>query len=90
MEKRIQKWKRRGAWGLRTWAALDGDEKKSSMVIKSPRVKVVKEKSKNPEPRECIPGGLMKIDTNRSTHHRKLITAKRTVKYRKKRTLQRL
>lgn len=62
------------------WAALDGEEKKRRTVKSRPKVRVVKEKSKNPEPRECIPGGLMKMDTKSSTHHRKVIMAKKTVK----------
>jgi hypothetical protein len=55
-----------------------------------PVVIVVYEKSKKPDPRECIPGGLMKMATSKSTHHRKLRTRKRTVKYRRNRTLHRL
>jgi len=43
-------------------------------------VRVVKEKSKKPEPRECIMGGDTKIATRSSTHHTKVMRAKRTVK----------
>jgi hypothetical protein len=63
-----------------TWPALDGVEKKRSTTSSRPRVKVVNEKSKNPDPRECIPGGLMKIETNNKTHQRKVMMAKSTEK----------
>jgi hypothetical protein len=63
-----------------TWPALDGVEKKRSTTSSKPRVKVVNEKSKNPDPRECIPGGLMKIETNNKTHQRKVMMAKSTEK----------
>jgi hypothetical protein len=65
---------------IHTCAAFDGEEKNNKTVSKTPRVSVVKETSKNPEPRECIPGGLMKMDTNNKTHQRKVMTVKRTVK----------
>lgn len=55
-----------------------------------PRVKVVYEKSKKPEPLECMPGGETKIDTSSNTHHRNVMMANKTVKYRKNRTLHRL
>ena len=73
-----------------TCAAFEGVEKKRSTIRRTPTVKVVKEKSKKPEPLECMPGGLTKMDTSNSTHHKKLIIAKRTVKYRRNRTLHRL
>lgn len=63
-----------------TCAALDGVEKNRRSTKSRPSVKVVYEKSKKPEPRECIPGGLTKIDTNNKTHQRKVMTAKMTVK----------
>jgi hypothetical protein len=50
----------------------------------------VYEKSKKPEPRECIPGGLTKIETSNRVHQRNVMMAKRTVKYLKSRTVQRL
>jgi len=48
--------------------------------MRSPRVKVVYEKSKNPDPLECIPGGLTKMETSNRTHHKKVMMAKNTVK----------
>ncbi len=63
-----------------TCAAFDGVEKNRRAMRRRPRAKVVNEKSKNPDPRECIPGGLMKIDTSSRTHHRKVITVNNTVK----------
>ena len=71
-------------------AALDGVEKNRRTMSRTPRVRVVYEKSKKPEPRLCIPGGLTKIETSRSVHHRKVATVKMTVKYLKARTVQRL
>lgn len=64
-----------------TCSALDGVAKNSSTMSRRPMANVVYEKSKKPEPRECIAGGLTKIETSSSTHHRKVITANRTVKY---------
>ena len=75
---------------LDIWPALEGVEKNKRTVRRRPKVKVVKEKSKKPEPRECIPGGLMKMDTSNRTHQRNVMMEKNTVKYRKNRTLQRL
>jgi hypothetical protein len=63
-----------------TWPALDGVEKNRRTIRSRPSVKVVNEKSKKPEPRVCIPGGLMKIETKSRTHQRKLMMAKSTVK----------
>ena len=63
-----------------TWAALLGEEKNKRTVRRRPKVKVVKEKSKKPEPRECIPGGLMKMETSNKTHHKNVMIAKKTVK----------
>jgi hypothetical protein len=58
--------------------------------MSNPRVRVVYEKSKNPDPLECIPGGLTKIDTNNKTHHKNVMMAKKTVKYLENRTLAKL
>jgi hypothetical protein len=63
-----------------TWPALDGVEKNKRLTRRVPRVRVVYEKSKKPEPRECIPGGLMKMDTNSRTHQRRVTMVKSTVK----------
>jgi hypothetical protein len=63
-----------------TWPALEGVEKNRRTIRSRPRAKVVNEKSKKPEPRECIPGGLMKIDTSNRAHQRKLMMVKSTVK----------
>ena len=60
--------------------ALEGVEKKRMATSKLPRVRVVYEKSKKPEPRECIMGGLTKIETRRRVHQRKLIMRKRIQK----------
>jgi hypothetical protein len=73
-----------------TCAALDGVEKKRRTTRSKPNVRVVYEKSKKPDPRACIPGGLTNIDTNNSTHQRKVKMEKKTVKYLNHRTLQRL
>jgi hypothetical protein len=63
-----------------TCPALEGVEKNRRTIRRSPKVKVVYEKSKKQEPREYTPGGLTKIDTNSSTHQRKLMMVKSTVK----------
>jgi hypothetical protein len=63
-----------------TCAALDGVEKKIRTRRRRPRVRVVYEKWKNPEPRECMVGGLIKIDTSKSTHQRVVTIEKKTVK----------
>jgi hypothetical protein len=73
-----------------TCAAFEGVAKNRRTMRRVAVVRVVYEKSKKPEPRECMPGGLMNMDTSSNTHHRKLITRKKTVKYLKNRTLQRL
>ena len=65
---------------LDTCAAFDGVEKNSKRTKRRPNVNVVYEKSKNPEPRVFIPGGLMKIETSNKVHHRKVIIAKKVVK----------
>jgi hypothetical protein len=71
-------------------AALDGAAKNRRTVRRYPAVRVVYEKSKNPDPRECMPGGLTKIETRSSAHQRKVMMRKNTVKYLRNRTLQRL
>jgi len=63
-----------------TCPALDGVAKNSRTTKRRPRVKVVYEKSKNPDPRECMPGGLTKMETSSRTHQRKVIIAKNVVK----------
>jgi hypothetical protein len=73
-----------------TCSAFEGVEKNNRTMSKRPSVKVVYEKSKKPEPRECIPGGLTNIDTSNRAHQRKVIMEKKTVKYLKNRTDQRL
>ena len=60
--------------------AFAGDAKNSVATSKFPIVRQVYEKSKNPEPRECIPGGETNIETSSKTHHRKDITRNRMVK----------
>jgi hypothetical protein len=75
---------------LVTCTALEGAEKNRRTVARYPAVRVVYERSKNPDPRECMPGGLTKIATSSSTHQRKVIMRKNTVKYLRNRTLQRL
>ena len=65
---------------LPTCIGLEGVEKKRIATRRLPRVRVVYEKSKKPEPRECIMGGLTKMETRSSTHQRKVIMAKRTEK----------
>jgi hypothetical protein len=61
-------------------AAFEGVEKKRRTIKRMPSDKVVYEKSKKPDPRECIPGGLTKMDTRSSTHQRKVTMVKKTVK----------
>jgi hypothetical protein len=61
-------------------AALDGVEKNSRVTRRRPSVNVVYEKSKNPDPREFIPGGLTKMETSSKIHHRKVIIVKKVVK----------
>jgi hypothetical protein len=42
-------------------------------MIKFARDRLVYEKSKKPEPRECMPGGLTKMLTRSSTHQKKVM-----------------
>ncbi len=63
-----------------TCAALDGVEKNRRTTRSRPSVNVVYEKSKNPDPREYIPGGLTKMDTSNKTHQRKVMNTKNTLK----------
>jgi len=60
--------------------ALDGEEKKRSETRSIPTVRLVYEKSKKPEPRECIIGGETKAETNNRAHHMKVMARNRTVK----------
>jgi hypothetical protein len=62
-----------------TLMAFEGDEKKRRATRRFPTVKVVYEKSKKPDPRVCMPGGEMNIETSNKTHQRKVMTRKRTV-----------
>ena len=57
---------------------VEGTTKKSRATRMLPRVRVVKEKSKKPEPLECIFGGETKIETRSNTHHRKVMPRKST------------
>lgn len=63
---------------LPTSIGLEGIEKNRIATRRLQSVRVVYEKSKKPEPRECIVGGLTKMDTRSNTHHRKLMMKKRT------------
>ena len=65
---------------VRISIGLEGTVKNSMAMSRLPIVRVVYEKSKNPEPRECIIGGLTKMDTSRSTHQRKVMMMKRVEK----------
>jgi hypothetical protein len=69
---------------------FDGTAKKSKLIIRFPTVKVVKEKLKNPDPRVCIIGGLIKIDTRRKTHQMKVMPRETRENNRRARTLRRL
>lgn len=70
--------------------ALDGVAKKRMATSRLQMVNVEYETSKNPDPRECIIGGLMKIETKRMTHQIKVMARKMTQRYRKALTLHRL
>jgi hypothetical protein len=59
---------------------LDGAAKKMSATTRFPVVRVVKEKSKKPEPREDMWGGETKMDTSSNTHQKKVIMRNKTVK----------
>jgi hypothetical protein len=69
---------------------VEGIEKNSKATSKFPTVRVVKEKSKKPEPRLFIPGGLTKIEMSSTSHQKNVIPEKRRVKCRSARTLHRL
>jgi hypothetical protein len=73
-----------------TCIALDGVAKKMMASRRFPRVRVVKEKSKKPDPLECMVGGLMNIDTSSRTHQRKVTIRKSTETKRSALTDQRL
>ena len=70
--------------------ADDGTAKKMSATRRLPMVRVVKEKSKKPEPLELNFGGLTNIETNSNTHHKKVMTRKMTSNHLKARTLHKL
>jgi hypothetical protein len=69
---------------------LDGTAKNSNPRTRYPVARVVYENAKNPDPRECIIGGLTKIDTNRKVHQMKLRPSAKREMARKARTLHRL
>jgi hypothetical protein len=69
---------------------LEGAEKKRMATKRLPAVRVMYEKSKKPEPLVCRPGGETKMHTKSRTHQMKLMRKKRTVRYLRKRTVQRL
>lgn len=75
---------------LDTSSAFEGTAKNRIPTRRLPSVRVVKETSKKPEPRLCMPGGLTKIETNSMTHHTKVMARNRIEKIRRMRTLQRL
>jgi len=75
---------------LRILIAVDGTAKNIRAIRMLPIVRVVYETSKNPDPLECIFGGLTKIDTKSRNHHAQVITRKRTSNHRKARTLHKL
>ena len=75
---------------LKMLIAWEGTAKKMSATKILPMVKVVKEKSKNPEPLELNRGGLTNMDTKRSTHHKNVMTRKMISNHLNARTLQRL
>ena len=60
--------------------ALAGAAKKMIATSRLPIVRQVNAKSKKPLPRECMPGGEIKIDINSSVHHKQDIMKKRIVK----------
>jgi hypothetical protein len=70
--------------------AFEGFVKNSSDTINTPPVRVVKAKSKKPDPLVLSPGGLTNMDTSSKVHHTKLTQAKMTVSNRKALTVQRL
>lgn len=69
---------------------VDGTEKNNNATMMLPTVNVVYETSKNPEPLECIPGGLTNIETKSMTHQMKVIMRNRTSNHRRARTLHKL
>jgi len=62
-----------------TLMAFAGEAKNRTATMRFPIVRQVYEKSKKPDPRECIPGGDTNRETRSSTHQRKEMTRKRTV-----------
>jgi hypothetical protein len=60
--------------------ALAGAAKKMIATRRLPIVRHVYAKSKKPLPRECMPGGEIKIDIKSSVHHKHEIMKKRMVK----------
>lgn len=60
--------------------AFAGAAKKMMATRRLPMVRQVNAKSKNPLPRECIPGGEMNIEIKRSVHHKHEIMKNRIVK----------
>ena len=69
---------------------LEGTAKKSKPSIRYPVASVVYEKAKKPEPRECINGGVTKMDTKRNVQQTKLTASATSERPRSARTLQRL
>ena len=67
-----------------------GAEKKRSWQSKTPAVRVVKLKSKNPLPRVLRPGGETKMLTRSNTHQTKVIARKTSARNRSALTDQRL
>lgn len=59
---------------------LAGVTKKIVATKRLPMVKQVYAKSKKPEPRLCMPGGEMKIETSSRTHQRKEMMRNRMVR----------
>ena len=60
--------------------AFAGEAKNRTATMRFPMVRQVYEKLKKPDPRERIPGGDTNTETRSSTHQRKEMTRKRTVK----------
>lgn len=75
---------------LRMLIAEEGTAKKMRATKIFPIVKVVKEKSKKPEPLELNFGGLTNRETSKSVHHKKVMTRKTISNHLKARTLHRL
>lgn len=75
---------------LKMLIAEDGTAKKINATKIFPSVRDVKEKSKNPDPLELKYGGLTKIDTSNSTHHKNVMTRNKISNHLRARTLQRL